>query len=503
VSTVDEIRSKTSTLTAGDTMIVEAGTYDMSTWSIAGIVGTPGKWIVIEAEGDVAIRSNSGCCNLVQMENVHYIRFAGFELTMASAHDGIDGINIRGVYNSNLVFEDLHIHHMSNVGIGMWPDSTAHVTLRNSEIAHNTGSGIYWGYPDRNIVHDVLIEKNYIHHCPSDPAHETHYGIQWKGGCYRAVIQDNVLHDVGGASRCGIVVYYGKSVGRGDDPADINIIRRNVMWNCRNEGITAMADALVENNIVFDARYGIHLQTYSGSYTENLTIRNNTVFRCASSCISISGWSGAGSDVSLVGNVAYQDNAAAGAISGSSTGSAVIAGNYYYGTSSLSGEGKAVRGTGLGDFVGVAANGFVPDLNFYPSSDAPFVDAVDEYPAEDFDGTPRPSGSTGDAGAYERTVDGYPGWYIAEEFKGASSAPVSFTSRAAGGRPGTTSEAAVLELLPISGPSAARGRSYSLRGRRVNSRSTSALGLRVRRTGISTGSDAIAEDRPTGGTGRP
>ena len=50
----------------------------MSTWDISGKSGTPGAPIVIAAEGAVAIRGTSGCCNLVQMSNVHHLVFRGF-----------------------------------------------------------------------------------------------------------------------------------------------------------------------------------------------------------------------------------------------------------------------------------------------------------------------------------------------------------------------------------------------------------------------------------------
>jgi hypothetical protein len=318
------------------------------------------------------------------------------------------------------VFDSLYIHHMTNVGIGMWPDSATHITLRNSEIAHNTGSGLYWGYPNRNTIHDVLIERNYIHHCPI-AGQSTHYGIQWKGWCYRAVIQDNVLHDVGGSTRCGIVVYYGRKPFKGDVPADINIVRGNVLWNCRNEGITVMSDALIENNIVFDAVTGINIQQYSdesftgSNYVENLAIRNNTIYRCSNTCISVGGWANAGPDVSLTGNVVYQDQAGKNAVTGGSVWLALLADNYYYGQSDYFTGFNA--GNGLTDFTSVTESAQVPNLDFYPSASAPFIKAfTNPGIAVDFNGTDR-SRSLTEAGAYTYTTPANPGWAIQEGFK--------------------------------------------------------------------------------------
>jgi len=418
-----DLQSQTGRLVAGDTLLVAAGNYDVSTWNIAGLSGTANAWIVIRADGKAVIRGTSGCCNLVQMSNVSYVKLAGFEITMRDTFSGIDGVNLRGSRNHYIEFDSLYIHDMTNVGIGMWPDSADHITLRNTQICNNYGSGLYWGYPGRNIIHDVLIENNYIHHCPKDPLLDTHYGIQWKGWCYRAIIRNNVLHDVGGTTRCGIVVYYGRKPLAGDDPADINIVRGNILWNCRNEGITAMSDALIENNIVFDAGVGINLQTYGDeSFTgsnavEHLTVRNNTVFRCRSACMAISGWSSAGAQVSVTGNALYQDAAGKTAVSGS-IGAAIARANIVFGASSL-GQGAAA-GRGLNDFASVNATAAVPALDFYPSSGSSLVNCSTDatiFALQDFNQTARPQGNGYDAGAYERTAEGNPGWAVIEGFK--------------------------------------------------------------------------------------
>jgi hypothetical protein len=431
VDNVTDLLSRTSALQPGDTLLVQPGTYTLATWNIRNIQGTQDRWIVIMANGNAIIEGNSTCCNLVQLQDVHYIKIIGFEITMASGVGGsIDGINIKGNYSSHIVLEDLYIHDMSFTGIGMWPDSVAHITLRNSEIARCAGSGIYWGYPQTSIIHDILIEHNYIHHCPTDHTESTYYGIQIKGWCYRARILDNVMHDVSGYSRSGIIVYYGRRPLVGDAPEDMNIVRGNVLWNGRNEGITVMSDALIENNIVFDAEVGINVQDYSDgsfsgkNYVENLIIRNNTVFRCRYACVSLYGWSSAGDSVSFSGNVLYQQDSTKTAFNGS-TGSALVAGNVYFGRSNKS-QGFT-RGNGLSDFSNAGAASTVPDLDFYPVQNAPFVNNLqspDTWPAMDFNHTLRPQNTSADAGAYEYTASGNPGWIIKGEFKNLGSGPV-------------------------------------------------------------------------------
>lgn len=413
--------SLTGQLAPGDTLFVAPGNYDVETWNLSGLTGTSEKWFHFIAEPGAVIRSTSGCCNLVQIRESSYLHLKGFEITMAKANPGIDGINVSGSYSHHLLFEDLYIHEMTANGISVFSNKADHLELHNSELARMEGSGMYWGYPNRDIVSDIVVEGNYIHHCPVDPNQETDYGFQFKGWGHRARIINNVFHDVGGTTRAGLIVYYGKKPLAGDDPKDVNVVAGNVLWNCRNEGITVMSDAIVENNIVWSAVTGINIQTYNDTsfsgpnYVENLQIRNNTVFRCQSACISISGWSNAAPTVSFTGNAAYQATAGATAISGS-IGNALSAGNVAYGAASIPGVAK---GNGLGDFLLATASGLPPALDFFPAVGSPLRDAVDAQtcPETDFNGTMRPQGPKCDAGAYEAGTAANPGWKIKEGFK--------------------------------------------------------------------------------------
>lgn len=413
-TTVDELKTMNNQLVGGDTLVVAPGNYDLSSLYLTK-KGTADKWIVIRGEAGAVLRSNSDCCNLVQVEGAAYVSFGGFELTLKAINPGIDGIHFSAPASHHMRLHDLKIHDMTGNGISMFGDSAWEIELTDSEIAHMEGTGLYWGYPGRDVIHDVLIQGNYIHHCPKDPATETDYGIQFKGWGYRARILDNVLHDVGGTTRSGLIVYYGKKPLAGDNPKDANLVAGNVLWNCRSEGITVMSDATIENNIVFDAGTGINIQTYgdesfSGtSAVENLKIRNNTVFRCRNKGIAIQGWGNAGADMIFAGNAAYQDAAGGTAISGS-TGKATVGGNVAFGSASVPG---AVKGA-LTDFLAAATGSKVPALDFYPSAASPLKDALDASlcAAKDFNGTARPQGKSCDAGAYEVTGATNPGWSI-------------------------------------------------------------------------------------------
>lgn len=411
----------TDQLAPGDTLFVAPGNHDVETWNLSNLAGTPENWIHFIAEAGAVIRSTDGCCNLVQIRESSYLHLKGFELTMAKPNPGIDGINVSGKYSHHLLFENLYIHGMTANGISVFSNKADNLVLRNSEIARMEGSGMYWGYPNRDIVSDILVEGNYIHHCPVDPEQETDYGFQFKGWGHRARIINNVFHDVGGTTRSGLIVYYGKKPLAGDDPKDANVVSGNVLWNCRNEGITVMSDAIVENNIVWSAATGINIQTYNDesfsgtNFVENLQVRNNTVYRCRNSCINISGWANAAASVSFTGNAVYQATAGAAAISGS-LGKGTSLGNVVYGQASITG---VSNGNGLVDFLLATAAGAPPALDFFPAVVSPLRDAVDILicPETDFNGTKRPQGSKCDAGAYEAAGAANPGWKIKEGFK--------------------------------------------------------------------------------------
>ncbi len=361
VNNVYDLSISISSLEPGDTLIVEAGEYKVSTLNIKNIAGSPGNPITIKAEGTVTLLGISYDSNVVDMKEVHYLNFEGFSITsQANQNDDIDGINISGEYSSNINFDDLNIHDVSGNGISVFVAQANNINLRNSEISNTTGGALDLGYPGKYIISDSIIEDNYIHHTPKLEIDKTSHAIQVHGGSYGIQILDNILHDVGGLDQSGIAVYYGKTPEKGDLDADKNIVRGNIIYNIRNEGITAGSDALIENNMVLNTKYGINIQTYSDesfggkNYVENLNIKNNITFNCDEVCLNVSDWGYTGGNVSFVGNEAYQDYVGKNAIGGS-TGKAVTKDNIYYGVSTLlTGATKSTRTPDVKEAVSLA-----------------------------------------------------------------------------------------------------------------------------------------------------
>jgi hypothetical protein len=95
-------------------------------------------------------------------------------------------------------------------------------------------------------------------------------GIEVKVGSHSNLIKDNVIYNM---SYPGIFVY-------GTEGKPVNIVEGNVVWNCL-EGIYAVADAIVQNNIIWGSGTGLSLYSHvQVSQMKDVTAVNNTIFDC-------------------------------------------------------------------------------------------------------------------------------------------------------------------------------------------------------------------------------
>ena len=411
-------------MTAGDTLLIESGNYDIGAIWISNLNGNEDAWIVIKGINGMATLTGSRYDNVINLDNVSYLHFENIAITTDGTYDGIDGVTFRSS-SHHVTFKKCHIYNITNVGINSQVPEIHHIVVSETEISHCSTAGIYWGYDSPlKVARDCLIENSYIHNCPTDRTQETGYGIQIKGGSYRNIVRDNVLHDVSGTTRAGIAVYYTNHSG-GWSVDDNNIVAGNVIWNVPSEGIFCSAGITLENNIVFDAEYGISIYPHTGSKTENIIVRNNTVYRSKIKGLFISGWENAGSDCMVLNNVVYMENLFLDALDARSRGNAVFSGNYHYGNARGFGSGSTLGRSPEEDFKSAGVNITVPNLDFYPSTGAPFINNGTNdfgYPSNDFNGVSRPIGGKVDVGAYEHVGENNPGWKIMKGFKKSAEA---------------------------------------------------------------------------------
>ena len=405
-----ELQTYTDQLVAGDTLLVAAGTYTMATWRIRNIAGTAAAGIDIRPQsGSVVIAGDDGQ-NVVNIDNVSYVTVTGFEITYVGSSSDIDGVKFNAGTNSDHVtLAELHIHDVTGVGLNSKATELSFFDVVHCHIhdTNGTGEGIYFGCHDGTcLVRDGFIRNCWIH----DTNGSQGDGIEIKRSSYRNVLEDNVVHDTNGYP--GITMY---RTDRGN-AADNNVVRRNAVWGS-GEGIFAVGETNIENNVVLACGTGISTRDYGGWGMSDLVVANNTVYACSSECVGLRDWGGAGGGMAYRNNAAFQDSAAATAINApSGIGAATSDHNVHYGTASIAGSSP-----GLAPAQEFVAPSTVPGvIDLYPLAGSTLFEGGaggTGIPADDFNLSARPVGAAVDAGAYERDGAGNPGWQIDAGFK--------------------------------------------------------------------------------------
>ncbi len=265
------------------------------------------------------------------------------------------------------------------------------------------GEGMYLGCNNNTCrLTNSLIIGNYVHHTRSTSSGGND-GIEVKVGSYNNIIRDNVIHDTNIAEKYPCIFVYGGGSG-------INTVEGNAMWNC-GEGIYAVSDAVVRNNVIFNSDSGISSYSHQQVATrKNLTIVNNTIYNHGTCLyLRMSGVTG----VIVANNAVYCGSTTA--VDASGLSSVTLSANYVSGAlSSVSIDNSAFFAGGL------AANAFndPANLDFWPKSGSPLLGKanVSFVPPLDFNGTSRTAQF--EVGAYETEgLTTNPGWKIIAGFK--------------------------------------------------------------------------------------
>ncbi|MFN0298809.1 MAG: nitrous oxide reductase family maturation protein NosD, partial [Burkholderiales bacterium] len=406
-------------LQPGDTLIVHPGTYSDPGRISIGVKGTVAAPVLIKAADGGArpiITRPAGAAvqNTINIEGATYLSIRGLEII----GNGGDGVNLSGT-PSNITLEDLEIHDV-DVGIN-FRSSMDRITVRRNRIHRTgidggTGEGMYVGCNNATcVVSNSLIEGNWIH--DALPGTTQGDGIEVKVGSHSNIIRGNVIYNM---PHPGIFVY-------GTNTNAINIVEENVIWNCL-EGIYAVADAIVRNNIVLDSGIGLSLYSHvQVAQMKNVTATHNTLYNNTNGILVRWG----GSNMALANNAIYSPGkTAVNAASGISSGATVRA-NYIEGASDINPDNVRffVGGSATSAFVNPATRDFWP-----PTGSVLIGTGVANLAAPaDFNQSARAAPI--DVGAY--ASDGKtsnPGWKIVAGFKPIGGNPSSPPS---GGGPGT------------------------------------------------------------------
>jgi hypothetical protein len=400
----DSFQSAAENLKPGDTLIIHEGTYSDSGRISISVKGTSTSPVTIksaenEARPVITRAAWAPMQNTINIEGARYLTIKGLEIT----GNGGDGINL----NSNpayITIEDLVIHEV-DVGVN-FRSSMHDITVKRNHIYHTgidggTGEGMYVGCNWAEcIVSDSVIENNWIH--DNLPGTSQGDGIEVKVGSHSNVIRDNVIYNM---SYPGIFVY-------GTQANPPNIVEGNVIWNCL-EGIYAVADASVRNNIILQSGTGLSLYSHEQvSQFKNVSAVHNTIYDCDDGVYVRWG----GQQMILANNAIYCRGKTA--INGESGISGTVRSNYIEG---------AIIGDSIDNFRffygGSSSETFqnAPDKDFRPKNGSVLVgNAISDFaPLKDFNGARRTPPH--DVGVYEKEgLAANPGWNISPGFKGTA-----------------------------------------------------------------------------------
>ena len=384
--------------------------YTLSERFSFAIAGTESEAITIRAaDGEVPhLHRPNANQNIIDIDQAEHVTIRGIEFSGGSA-----GIRISGA--RFLTIEGCEVHDTGDVAIRANDSGVTYESLRilGNHIHHtnNTGEGMYLGCNNAGCeVTDSLIEGNYIHHT-NQPSVSQGDGIELKEGSSGNVIRDNVIHD----TNYPCILTYASN-------GAVNVIERNVMWNCGDHGIQSAADAVIRNNIILGANAdGIAMQPHQSGSPSELIVRHNTVLNAGGDAVSLRGISGS---VVIANNALYAQDGWAFFVNGGTSG-LVFAGNAGMGGASDAGL-AVLQGDITVDFVDAGFGSALPmDVFPAPGSALASSGSPAHVVADDFNGTARDS--VPDVGAYRFSADGNPGWEIAETPKTST----------AGGNPGT------------------------------------------------------------------
>ena len=397
-------------LSPGDEVVLSAGTYftPADRMLTFGHMGTAEAPIVIRAAdgADVTFtRGSRGSItdywylqhNVINILGARHLTLRGLEVTggnwgirIGSRRTELLDPTSTKLWDAQFVtIEYCHVHHTQNTAISAnFPgDVNEGMVFRGNEVSHTGGhgEGFYLGgnYGD-SIFHGGLIENNYIHDLLDDHNGVVDYqgdGIEIKDHSYDNIVRNNVIHDT---HYPGVLVY---GAGGGGS----NIIEGNVIWNTRESGIQAAADAIIRNNIIYSCAIdAIRSQPHQSADVGNLFIYHNTLIS-----------DGAGRAIRV-----------RPAKDGLIDGPVVIANNAVY---RPAGDAILVEADSVSVLTNVASADLAADfadvagLDFFPAPGSTLIGAADtRWTVElDYNGTAR--AGTADAGAYVYDPAGNPG----------------------------------------------------------------------------------------------
>jgi hypothetical protein len=361
-------------VSAGDTVIVQAGSYTGFNLTTSGTATAP---ITFHANPGVTINA-------------------------PNPWNSLDGINLEGA--SYVIIEGFTVTGMPRAGIRAVTDN--HVTIRGNVCDQNNTWGIFTGFSD-----DLLIQGNIASRSA------TQHGIYVSNSGDRPAIRGNM---VWGNAGSGIQLNADLSSG-GDGIISAALIDGNTIYdNGRLGGSGINCDGVQNSRIQNNLLYNNHASGISlfridggGPSTSDVVV-NNTIVMAADARWALNIQNASTGDTA-VNNILYDLNLSHGSIDistdslpGFISDNNVVMTNFSTSSGILSLAAWQAQGRDVHSIVAVPADLFVNpagnDYRLKPGSPAIDRGTASNAPSNDLDGKPRPSGAGFDIGAYEFQV---------------------------------------------------------------------------------------------------
>ena len=365
------IQRAADAVTAGDTVVIHAGTY---AGFRVGARGTETAQITFVGDGDVRITGSATADrDVVHVEGGAWIR--------------IEGLHVSGATRAGISALDCD-----------------HITVRGNRVDANGRWGVFSSFCD-----DLLVEDNEISRSG------TEHGVYASNSADRPVIRRNTIWGNGmcGVHMNGDINFGGDGVISGAVVED-NVIRDNGLRGgsaINGDGVTG---ALIRNNVL-DGNHasGISLyRTDGGAPSTGNRLINNTVRMASDARWAVNIQDGSSGNV-LRNNVLLHTSPTRGAIdlcatciAGMRSDHNAVVGRFLVAGAAVDLAGwRARTGTDAASFVATAAELFTDpaagDLSLRAGSPAIDQGVADDAPTHDAAGIARPQGAAIDIGALE------------------------------------------------------------------------------------------------------
>jgi hypothetical protein len=356
------IQKALNVVQAGDTCLINAGTYNESLTIVN--TGSSTAPITIKSNNGAVVTVNSGSARALQVSGrKHYYTIDG--LRFVSSHTvfdqwgedfsvslqggifdqntdptgGNNGYIIRNCYIEGAIYIYGHNNTVTNCELngktiwqdGIWDrDAPSHNNTYSNNKIHDYAARGVWSMQRTD---SILIENNVIYNisnCGIDadgaaaPVYNTFIrgntiynvggrGIECENG-FNSIVEKNIVHD---SKFYGIhYINYGPDVTGSTEYRTTNangMIRNNLVYNIANAGIvfTGSPGNNVYNNTVYNVASslgGIVTITYGGYTPNNMDIRNNIVSQCNPYAVYLSNGSSGLLNIQLSNNLYYNSS---------------------------------------------------------------------------------------------------------------------------------------------------------------------------------------------------